>query len=68
MIKNTKMLEEFEKQYLRNEAPDFFRNLRIYEGLYEEACILGIFPLKDPLEGLDIKIYTAKVLNVSGTP
>ena len=67
MIKNTKMLEEFEKQYLKNEVPDFFRNLIIYESLYKEAYALGIFPLKDPLEGLDIKIHTAKVLNVSGT-
>ena len=33
--------------------------------MYEEARALNIFPLKDPLEGLEEKIRFVKVLNVS---
>lgn len=66
MIKDSQHLEQFENQYKKNTPPDFFRNLEIYEALYEEARALGIFPLKDPLEGLEIKISLAKAVNVSG--
>ena len=64
MIKNPDLLEQFEKEYLRKEPPDFYRNLKIYEAMYEEACLLGVFPLKEPLEGIDEKILLAKALNV----
>ena len=64
MIKNPHLLEQFEKEYLRKEAPDFYRNLKMYEAMYEEACLLGVFPLKEPLEGIDEKILLAKALNV----
>ena len=65
MIKNKRLIEAFEKEYLKKEKPDFFYNLRIFEAMYEEACSFGIFPLKDPLEGIKEKIRFAKVLNVS---
>ena len=67
MIKNRELLEQWEKKYLKAEAPDFFHNLRLFEGLYEEARALGAFPLKDPLEGLEPKIRLAKAINASGT-
>lgn len=63
MIKNSPELKEFEKNYVKN-PPDFFQNMKIYEALFYEACELGIFPLKDPLEGIDEKIKLAKKLNV----
>ena len=65
MIKNTQLIEEFEKNYIKKERPDFFRNLKIFEAMYEEARALNIFPLKDPMEGLEEKIRFVKVLNVS---
>ena len=68
MIKNSRLLEQFENNYLRSETPDYSRNLRFYEAMYEEARALGIFPLKDPLERLEEKISLAKAMNVSGTP
>ncbi len=66
MIKDSQHLEQFENKYKKNTPPDFFRNLKIYEALYEEARALGVFPLKDPLEGLEFKISLAKAVNVSG--
>jgi hypothetical protein len=64
MLKRNSLLEAFEKEQMRSSKPDFFKNLRIFEGLYEEAKLLGVFPLKDPLEGIEVDIRLAKVLNV----
>jgi len=65
MIKDTRLIEEFEKNYVKKEHPDFFRNLKIFEAMYEEARALNIFPLKDPMEGFEETIRFAKALNVS---
>ncbi len=66
MIKNTKLLKKWESKFLLESQTDFFRNLEIFEFLYEEAQYLGVLPSKDPLEGIDFKIQFAKALNVSG--
>lgn len=61
--------EAFEKDLIRREKPDLKRNLKIVEALYQEAVELGVFPLKDPLEGLEVDIRIAKVINsVQSTP
>ena len=67
MIKNAKLVDIFEKQFLKSESIDFNQNLRIYEALYREACALNVLPLKDPLEGLEEKILLARALDVSKT-
>ena len=51
MITNRKEIEKFEKELLRNEKVDDKKNISIVNGPYEEAVGLGVFPLKDPLEG-----------------
>ncbi len=59
----------FEEELIRREKPDLKRNLKIVEALYQEAVSLGVFPLKDPLEGLEVDIRIAKVINsVQKTP
>jgi hypothetical protein len=68
MIKRPDLLEAFERARIRNAPPDYFRNLRIVEALYEEAKALRCFPLKDPLAGLERDIRLAKILNVSTPP
>jgi len=68
MVKNPKLFEDWERKWMRESAVDFSQNLRIFEALYSEACALGIFPLKDPLEGLQTKINLAKAVNVSRNP
>ena len=49
---------------MKRESPDYFRNLRIFEALYQEAERMGVFPLKDSLEGIEVDIRLAKALNV----
>ena len=68
MVRRPDLIEAFERAQIRNTPPDYFRNLRIFEALYEEAKALGSFPLKDPLEGIEIDIRLAKALNVSTPP
>lgn len=53
----------FKDDLIRREKVDVLRNFRILEALYEEAVALGIFPLKDPLEGIEVDIRIAKVVN-----
>jgi hypothetical protein len=64
VIKNHVLLREFEESQLRKEAPDYHRNLKVFEALYQEARLLGIFPLKNPLDGIEVDVHLARVINV----
>jgi hypothetical protein len=64
MITNPAMVEAFEDAQARQETPDFLRNMHLVDALYEEAHALGAFPLKDPLEGIEVDIRLAQALNV----
>jgi hypothetical protein len=63
MVKNTLKLQAFEAERIRSEKVDVEQNLRILDALYEEALMLGALPLKDPLEGIEVKIRVAKAVN-----
>lgn len=63
------LLDAFEREQAAR-APNYQQNLRIFEALYEEARTLGIMPLEDPLEGIEVDLRLAQVINVrtpSGT-
>lgn len=64
MVKNPEILSAFEKSLASAERPDYERNLKIAEALYREACLLGVFPLRDPLEGIETDIRLARAINV----
>lgn len=64
MLKKVPLIEAFEKEQMQKAKPDYCRNLQIFESLYQEAKHLGVFPLKDPLEGIELDIRLAIVLNV----
>ena len=53
----------FEIELLRNENLGLAKKFKIVEALYEEDVALGVFPLKDSLEGLEVDIRIAKVIN-----
>jgi hypothetical protein len=63
MIKNKEYLETFENQLAAEEKVDFFKNLVIYEALWHQAVTLGIFPLKDPYDGVEDDIRLARILS-----
>jgi hypothetical protein len=69
MITNYPAYAQFEQDLIARQLVDPAQNFRIVDALYNEAVALGIFPLKEPLEGLDAILTIAKVVNsVSGTP
>ncbi len=64
MVKRSALLDAFEKEQIRQNKADYRENLKIFEALYREAQALGVFPLEDPLEGIDVDIRLAKALHV----
>ena len=63
MIKNYKKYKEFEESLIANEKVNFEKNQKLFEWMYNEAVDLKVIPLKDPLEGIEIAIRIAKVIN-----
>jgi hypothetical protein len=63
MIKDAGLLEQFNDELLRKEKLDYAAALRIFEGMWEEGRKLGVLPLKDPLEGIEVDIRIARILN-----
>jgi hypothetical protein len=55
--------QKFEFEILRNEKLDIKKKFKIVEALYKEAVALGVFPLKDSLEGLEVDIRIARRIN-----
>lgn len=63
MVKNYQELQKFERDLIASEKADYRKNFRIVEAMYQEALELGIFPLKNPLEGIEVDIKIAKAVN-----
>jgi hypothetical protein len=66
MIKDKKIWEEFEKKLIKSSKPDYAKNVKIFNLLYEQAIELKAIPVKDPLRGIETKIRIAKFINQSG--
>ena len=56
-------LQKFEVDFVRKKKADISENFRIVEALYKEAVILGIIPLKNPLDGIEVDLKIARVVN-----
>ena len=63
MIKDAEFLAEFEDELLKKERFDYTAGLRILEAMWDEAKALGVVPFKDPLEGIEVDIRIARILN-----
>jgi len=63
MIRNRKILQAFEYTIARQEVVDYRRNLAIYEALYQEARLLGVFPLRNPLDGIEVDLHLARAIH-----
>ncbi len=62
-VRKRSELQKFELDFSREEKADVVRNLHIVEALYKEAVTLGIIPLKNPLDGIEVDLKIAKVVN-----
>ncbi|MEQ8189132.1 MAG: hypothetical protein ABRQ39_14260 [Candidatus Eremiobacterota bacterium] len=63
MIKNQQLLERFEEDFLKKEQLTLKEKFLILDSLYKEAVSLGIIPLKNHLDGIDVDIKLAGVIN-----
>jgi hypothetical protein len=63
MIKNGTKVRSFERGFIKRNKADIRVNLGLVEAMLAEATALGIFPLKDPLAGIDVDIKIAKAVN-----
>ena len=68
MITNPQFFHDWENKLIADTIPDYEQNLRIFNMLLEEARMLGIIPLKDPLEGVEEKIKFARNINGAKYP
>ncbi|HDZ61849.1 MAG TPA: hypothetical protein ENH40_01730 [Nitrospirae bacterium] len=64
MIKNPEILKKFEDSLIRNEGKvPFNQSIRLFTSMWNEGVRLGVLPPKEPLEGIEVDIRIAKVLN-----
>jgi hypothetical protein len=67
MIKNPHLLRAFEDDLARRTPPDHLGNLCLVEAMLDLARQLGVWPPADPLDGIEVDIRVARVLNVRST-
>lgn len=63
MIKKPKLLRSLEDKLLKKEKLNLKDSLRLFEEMWKEALALKVFPLKNPLEGIEVDLKMAKILN-----
>jgi len=62
MIMNDEF-RKFEIEFVRKERVNIEKNFRLVEALYREAVTLGVLPPKNPLDGIEVDLKIAKVVN-----
>jgi hypothetical protein len=58
MIKNPKFLKIFKRERM-----SFKVAMKLFESLWQEALALKVLPPKNPLEGIEVDLRIAKILN-----
>jgi hypothetical protein len=63
LISNRAKLEKFEKDLVAKTKPNYRKNLAIVEALYKQYIRFHGKNVANPLEGIEVKIRLAKVVN-----
>lgn len=63
MIKNDNQIQEIERELIKKEKTNLVKNFQLVDAMYQEVVELGIMPMKNPLDGLEIDIKIAEVVN-----
>jgi len=64
LIKNADLLNKLEDDFIRDRGRlTYPQSLRLFEAMWEEGVRLGVLPPKDPMDGIEVDIRVAKVLN-----
>jgi len=67
VIKDPVLWETWERETQLRQPADFRHNLRLLEGMYEEARALEVMAAPPALEGLESRLRLARLLNVRAT-
>lgn len=63
LIKNSEVLEQFEREMIKKEKLSFEQALALFEAMWQEGVDLSVLPPKNPLEGIEVDIRIARILN-----
>ncbi len=63
MIKNAEYLKKFEDEWIFSQEVNPEQAWNILDSMWEEAIALGVLPPKDPLEGIEVDLRIAEILN-----
>jgi hypothetical protein len=64
MITNREILRKFEDDLIRKETGiNHDQSLHLFTSMWKEGVLLGVLPPKDAMEGIEVDIRIAQVLN-----
>ena len=63
MIKKTKRLQQFEKEFVQKNSLSHLQALKLLDGMWEMGMALGVLPPDDPWEGIEVDIRVARIVN-----
>ncbi len=63
MIKDPELWKKFEDEFIRKDNLSIDAKFNLLEAMFEEARALGVWESEDPLEGIEVKIKIARILN-----
>ena len=64
MVRSKKALQEFEDNLNRKgERLSYKQAMALFVAMWLEARRMGVLPLKNPLEGIEVDIEVARILN-----
>lgn len=64
MIKRGEILKEFEKDsVIKRITLSFEQSIKLIESLWHEGINLGVIPPKEKMEGIEVDIRIARILN-----
>ncbi|MDI6756112.1 MAG: hypothetical protein QME78_17205 [Thermodesulfobacteriota bacterium] len=64
MIRDVHTLRRWEDDLLKKgPQPSFKEALKLFESMWKEGITLGVFPLSNTLDGIEVDIELARVLN-----
>ena len=63
MIKDAEALQRFEDSVIRGAKLSYPQALKLFEAMWQEGIVLGVFPPKDPLDGIEVDLRIARIVN-----
>ncbi|MBS4029427.1 MAG: hypothetical protein KGZ58_12425 [Ignavibacteriales bacterium] len=67
MITNPHLVEQYEREFAKNNPLTLEQKFAIYNGMYDEAKHFGHFTSMNEMENIEEKIALAKIMNTDVT-